>query len=91
MPIGVGYNFGGRSSAIGNFAGGTSNAGDWTIGVKGTYQNVWKFALTYTGYFGTPKTFTETLTAGTGSPRQLSFGQSLRDRDYVALSLTRTF
>jgi hypothetical protein len=91
VPIGVGYNFGGRSSAIGNFAGGTSNAGDWTIGVKGTYQNVWKFALTYTGYFGTPKTFTETLTAGTGSPRQLSFGQSLRDRDYVALSLTRTF
>ena len=34
VPIGVGYNFGGRSSAIGNFAGGVSDGGDWSIGVK---------------------------------------------------------
>jgi hypothetical protein len=91
IPVGVGYNFGGRSSAIGNFAGGASNAGDYTIGVKGTYQNDWKLALTYTDYFGTAKTFTETLVPGSGSPRQLTFGQSLRDRAYVAASVARTF
>src|SRR6185503_1847183 len=28
VPIGVGWNFGGRSSAISNFAGGASDAGD---------------------------------------------------------------
>jgi hypothetical protein len=91
VPIGVGYNFGGRSSAIFNFAGGASEAGDYSIGVKGTYQNDWKLALTYTDYFGTAKTFTETQVPGSGSPRQLSFGQSLRDRAYLAFSVARTF
>lgn len=91
VPIGLGYNFGGRSSAIFNFAGGASSAGDYSIGLKGKYQNDWNLALTYTDYFGTAKTFTETLVAGSGSPRQLSFGQSLKDRAYVAFSVSRTF
>ena len=91
VPIGVGYNFGGRSSAIFNFAGGASNAGDYSVGVKGKYQSVWNIALTYTGYFGAEKTFTETLVQGSGSPRQLTFAQSLRDRAYVAFSASRTF
>jgi len=91
VPIGLGYNFGGRSSAIFNFAGGASNAGDYSIGLKGKYQNAWNVALTYTDYFGAAKTFTETTVAGSGSPRQLTFGQSLRDRAYVALSVSRTF
>ena len=91
IPIGIGYNFGGRSSAIANFAGGASKAGDWSIGVKGKYDNVWNFSLTYTDYFGKAKTFTETLVPGAGSPRQLTFGQTLRDRAYLALSISRTF
>jgi len=91
LPIGVGYNFGGRSSAIGNFAGGVSDGGDWTIGVKARYQNAWNFSLTYNDYFGKARTFTETLVPGSGSPRQLSFGQSLSDRAYVAFSASTTF
>ncbi len=91
VPIGVGYNFGGRSSAIGNFAGGVSDGGDWTIGLKAKYQNAWNFSLTYNDYFGKARTFTETLVAGSGSPRQLSFGQSLRDRAYIAFSASTTF
>lgn len=91
VPIGLGYNFGGRSSAIFNFAGGASNAGDYSIGLKGKYQNAWNVALTYTDYFGAAKTFTETTVAGAGSPRQLTFGQSLRDRAYVAFNVSRTF
>jgi len=91
VPISLGWNFGGRSSAIFNFAGGASNAGDYSIGVKGKYQNAWNVALTYTDYFGKAKTFTETLVAGAGSPRQLTFAQSLRDRAYVSFSLSRTF
>lgn len=91
VPIGVGYNFGGRSSAIGNFAGGVSDGGDWTIGLKAKYQNAWNFSLTYNDYFGKARTFTETLVPGSGAPRQLSFGQSLRDRAYVAFSASTTF
>ena len=91
VPVGVGYNFGGRSSAIGNFAGGVSDGGDWSVGIKGKYQNAWNVSLTYNDFFGKAKTFTETLVAGAGSPRQLSFGQSLRDRAYVAFSASRTF
>lgn len=91
VPLSVGYNFGGRSSAIGNFAGGVSDGGDYSVGLKGTYQTDWKVALTYTNYFGKPKTFTETLIPGAGSPRQLTFGQTLADRAYVAFSLSRTF
>jgi hypothetical protein len=91
IPIGLGYNFGGRSSAVGNFAGGTSQAGDYSIGLKGKYQNAWNFALTYSDFFGTAKTFTETLVAGTGSPRQLTFGQTLADRANVSFTVSRTF
>lgn len=91
VPVAVGYNFGGRSSAIFNYAGGASDAGDWSLGLKGRYQNAWNFALTYTDYFGKAKTFTETLVAGSGSPRQLTFGQSLKDRAYVSFNVSRTF
>jgi len=91
VPMGLGWNFGGRSSAVANFAGGASNAGDYSVGVKGTYQNAWKAALTWTDYFGAARTFTRTLIPGSGSPRELTFGQTLRDRGYVAFSVSRTF
>ena len=91
VPIGLGWNFGGRSSAIANFAGGASKAGDYSIGLKGKYQNAWNVALTYSDFFGTARTFTETLVAGSGSPRQLTFGQTLRDRAFVSLAVSRTF
>jgi len=91
VPIGLGWNFGGRSSAVGNFAGGVSDGGDWTVGIKGRYQNAWNVSLTYNDFFGKAKTFTETLVPGSGSPRQLTFGQTLRDRAYVAFSASRTF
>jgi len=33
----------------------------------------------------------KTLVQGSGSPRQLTFAQSLRDRAYVAFTASRTF
>lgn len=91
VPVALGWNFGGRSQAIANFAGGASDAGDLSLGLKGKYQNDWNVALSVTEYFGSAKTFTETLVPGTGSPRQLTFGQTLKDRSYVSFSLSRTF
>lgn len=89
IPISLGYNFGGRSSAIFNFAGGASDAGDYSIGLKGKYQSVWNMALTYTNYFGRAATFTEATTSA--SVRQLTFAQSLKDRAYVSFTASRTF
>ena len=42
--------------------GGASDAGDYSVGLKGKYQNEWNVALSYTGYFGDEKTFTENFT-----------------------------
>lgn len=91
VPVSVGYNFGGRSSAVANFAGGVSDGGDYSIGIKGKYQNAWNFALTYTGYYGKAQTFTRTLVTGSGSPRALTYGQSLKDRNHVSFTVSRTF
>ncbi|MEO8805891.1 MAG: DUF1302 family protein [Burkholderiaceae bacterium] len=91
VPIALGYNFGGRSRAIGNFAGGASKAGDISLGLQAKYEQVWTAQLNFTHYLGTAATFTQTLVPGAGAPRQLSFGQTLKDRDYVALSVQRTF
>lgn len=91
VPISLGYNFGGRSSAVANYAGGASKAGDYSIGLKAKVQNAWNVAMAYTDYFGKAATFTETLATGSGSPRQLTYGQSLRDRAFVTMSVSRTF
>ena len=88
IPIGLGYNFGGRSSAIFNFAGGASKAGDVSAGVKGKYQE-WNVGLNYTRFFGKANTFT---VADASTPtRMLSYGQTLKDRNYVSFTASRTF
>lgn len=89
IPVGLGYNFGGRSSAIFNFAGGASKSGDLSIGVKGKYQNAWNFGVSYTAFFGKENTFT---VADASTPtRMLSFGQTLKDRNYLSVTVSRTF
>lgn len=83
VPIGLGYNPGGRSSAVQGFNGGTTHAGDLSIGVNGTYLNVWKLSLSYTHYFGGANS----LLSPTNT---FTYGQSLKDRDFIAFSLSRT-
>lgn len=88
VPIGIGYNFGGRSSALSNFAGGASDAGDVTVGVKGKYHD-WNFGLNYTAFFGSARTFT--VTDSSTPTRMLSYSQTLADRNYLSFNLSRTF
>lgn len=83
VPIGIGYNPVGKSSVIG-FNGGGYHTGDFTLGIKGTYLQVWNVALNYTRYLGPTAPFLNP--AGT-----YTFGQSLADRDFVSLSLSRSF
>lgn len=83
-PIGLGYNFKGSSSVVQLFNGGVKHGGDLSIGLKGTYQQKWTGGITFTHYVGV---------AGTalGSDANLSFKQNYADRDFISLSLQRTF
>jgi hypothetical protein len=83
VPIGIGYNPVGKSSVVG-FNGGGYHTGDFTLGVKGVYQQVWNVSLNYTRYLGPA----EPLLNAAG---QFTFGQTLADRDFVSLSMSRSF
>ena len=88
VPMGIGYTPKGRSSAVFGFNSGVEKGGDFSIGVTGTYQNVWDFGITYIGFFGKAAP----LVTPPNSPTQmLSFGQSLKDRDFLSLYIKRTF
>lgn len=88
VPVGLGYNFSGRSSAISNFNGGSSKAGDMSIGINATYRSVWKAGLSYIKYFGDEDTFTVPHNSATP---QLSFKQTLADRDFISFNISRAF
>ncbi|MBN2791428.1 MAG: DUF1302 domain-containing protein [Desulfuromonadales bacterium] len=88
IPMGLGYNFDGRSSAVANFNGGSSKAGDLSIGINAVYQTVWKAGLSYIKYFGGSETFTVPHNSPTP---HLSFNQTLADRDFIAFNISRAF
>lgn len=84
-PLGVGYNFSGRSSVISLWNGGWSHAGDLSIGLAGEYLQKWKGGITYTRYLGSAGTLV-------GGPNNFyTFKQSFKDRDFIALSIQTTF
>ena len=84
VPIGLGWNPRGRSSVIPLFNGGWSKGGDLSTGLSFEYDQTWKGGLTYTYYFGKPGGVLDA--AG-----NFSFAQSLKDRNFVAFSVQRTF
>jgi hypothetical protein len=84
VPIGVGYSpNGSRSRALG-IATPPEGGGDFTLGLNGTYLAVWKFSLAYTRFFGAKGTLLD-------ASNNFSYRQFLHDRDFVALSVSRTF
>lgn len=84
VPIGLGMGLDGRSSAVSQAGFGTAKGGDLSIGVKGTYQQVWQFGVNYTKFFGSEKPALDR--AG-----HFSWGQSFADRDFVSAFIKRTF
>lgn len=84
MPIGVGYNFSGRSSVISLWNGGWSRAGDLSIGLAGEYLQKWKWSVTYTRYLGRAGTLVD-------ANNLYSFRQSFKDRDFLSLSVQTSF
>lgn len=82
VPMGAGFTHG-ASSALGT-AFGADRGGDLNIGIKGNYLNVWNVGLTYTHYYGPENTFLD-------GNSNYTFEQTLKDRDFIAFSLSRTF
>lgn len=82
VPIGVGYGIG-NSTAVGNaFLG--HKVGDVSVGLSGAYLQVWRFGLNYTHFFGPEGLFVD-------AANHASYKQSLKDRDFISVSVSRTF
>lgn len=83
VPIGVGYGLSGRTSVLGTgFS--PERGGDISIGVKADYQKAWQGSITYTHFYG--------RAGGIVNPQaELSFDQIHKDRDFISLSVQRTF
>ncbi|MCD2344972.1 DUF1302 domain-containing protein [Ideonella azotifigens] len=88
LPIGLGYNPKGRSSAVFGFNGGVEHGGDISIGLTGEYESVWTFGINYVKYLGKESTY---LSPPNSNSAVLSYGQSLKDRDFLSLNIKRTF
>ncbi|WP_428422533.1 DUF1302 domain-containing protein [Methylibium sp.] len=88
VPIGLGWNFMGRSSSIFNWNGGSSHGGDYSVGFNFTYQQVWQGGLSYTGFFGGADGF---LTPANSPTPVLSYKQVYKDRNFISLTLKRAF
>ena len=85
LPFGLGYApKGSRSMALGPGPVPPAGGGDWTLGINGSYLDAWRFSLAYTNYFGHEDTFLD-------SSFRPTYAQALKDRNFVALSVRRTF
>lgn len=88
VPIGLGYNPKGKSSALFAFNGGVEHGGDFSIGITGEYEQTWQFGLNYVHYIGREQSF---LIPPNDNAAFLSYGQPLRDRNFLSLNVKRTF
>lgn len=86
VPLGLGYSpQGSRPLALGTQGALPPEAGgDLSLGLNGTWEQVWRFSLGYTHYFG--RTSAWLTPANT-----FTYQQYLKDRDFVAFSVRRTF
>jgi hypothetical protein len=88
VPIGLGWApRGSRPLAINNPNGWIPNGGgDFSLGLDGSFRDVWRFTLNYTHYFGDAAPFQV-------SDANVAFTwmQTRKDRDFVAASLRYSF
>jgi hypothetical protein len=86
IPIGLGYTVKGKSSAVSAF--GPEHGGDFSIGVNGDYEQTWQIGLNYVHFFGRE----QPGALPPNAPQQyLSFGQPLRDRNFISMNIKRAF
>lgn len=86
VPIGMSYGISGRSSVNGALFP-SEHGGNVSIGVKADYQKTWQAGLNYTHYIGSAGSV---VRYGTAVP-ELSYQNFHGDRDFVSLSVQRSF
>jgi len=85
-PIGVGYGLFGRSSVNGVLFP-SEGGGNISLGVTADYQRTWQAGLNYTHYIGSAGSIVK---YGTAVP-ELSYDNFHGDRDFISLTIQRTF
>ena len=87
VPIGLGYApKGSRPLAMSSpNAWIPEGGGDISIGLNASYLDAWRFGVNYTHYFGTAKAF------NTGTNNAYSYGQTLKDRDFISVTARYSF
>ncbi|MBB3177997.1 DUF1302 domain-containing protein [Variovorax sp. Sphag1AA] len=87
VPIGLGWApKGSRSMALGPVPMPSNGNGDFSIGLSGSYLDVWRFSVTWTTYLGDAGTF-----QNGANFTDYSYLQSLKDRRFLSLAIYRTF
>lgn len=86
VPIGIGWApNGSRPMAMNPSAWIPEGGGDISLGLNASVKDAWRLTLAYTHYFGEAKTF------NVGANNAYSWGQSLKDRDFLSASLRYSF
>jgi len=88
VPVGLRYTLDGRSAITAWDARGNGSA---NVGLEGNYLGVWQFSLNYTHFIGKAVPFVDFSPSMTGGRPVFGDGNALADRDFVALTLRRTF
>ncbi|MDX1725513.1 MAG: DUF1302 domain-containing protein [Pseudomonas sp.] len=86
VPIGLGYGLFGRSSVNGVLFP-SENGGNVSVGVKAEYQKTVQASLNFTHYYGSDGSV---INYDTAAP-ELSYKNFHGDRDFISLSIQRTF
>ena len=86
VPIGVAYGLSGRSSVNGVLFP-AEHGGNVSLGLKAEYQKTWQASLNFTHYYGSDGSI---IRYDTAVP-ELSYRNFHGDRDFVSLSIQRTF
>lgn len=85
-PIGASYGVDGRSSVNGALFP-SEHGGNISVGVTADYQRTWQAGLSFTHYYGAAGSVVKYDTA----VPELSYENFHGDRDFIALSIQRTF
>lgn len=88
VPVGVRYSLSGYSSVT-NWD--PKGSGSVSLGLNGNYLGVWQFTTSYVKYLGKPVPFVDYSGLASGGVAIYGHGNSLADRDYVSISIRRTF
>lgn len=86
VPIGLGYTPKGRSAALGPSFG-QDKGGDISVGLNGVFESAWYLSVSVTHYYGKAAPATEQR----GPLTVYTFLQNMKDRDFLSLSVRRTF